>query len=101
MKPCRERPWSFRLGKKAMQKKEKGNGEEYKLSFLSHIFLLSTYYGFVGGRAVMKKRRPKLCVYAILFAVATLAAFIVPVWLIAVMEALIILFFGWMLFFGC
>lgn len=48
-----------------------------------------------------KRKRPKLCLYAIFFAIATLIAFIVPVWLIAVMEALIILFFGWMLFFGC
>ena len=48
-----------------------------------------------------KRRRPKLCLYAIFFAAATLVAFIVPVWLVAVMEALIILFFGWMLFFGC
>ena len=48
-----------------------------------------------------KRRRPKLWLYAIFFAIATLIAFIVPVWLIAVMEALIILFFGWMLFFGC
>ena len=49
----------------------------------------------------MKKRRPKLCIYACFFAVATLVSFIVPVWLIAVMEALIILFFAWVLFFGC
>ncbi len=48
-----------------------------------------------------KRRRPKICLYAVLFALATLAMFIVPVWLIAVMEALIILFFAWMLFFGC
>lgn len=50
---------------------------------------------------MLKKRKgPSFCKCALAFALGTLLAFIVPVWLIAVMEAIIVLIFGWMLFFG-
>ncbi len=50
----------------------------------------------------MRKRRnkcPVLC-YGIFFAIGIILAFILPVGFVAVLEAIIILVFGWMLLFG-
>lgn len=49
----------------------------------------------------MRKRRkcPILC-YGLVFAIGTLLAFVLPLWFVAVLEAIIILIFGWMLLFG-
>ncbi|MBQ2941230.1 MAG: hypothetical protein IJD97_03230 [Clostridia bacterium] len=50
----------------------------------------------------MKRRKgTSLCTCAVAFALGALLAFIMPVWFIAAMEAVIILIFGYILFFGC
>lgn len=47
----------------------------------------------------MFKRKPKpFCLCALAFAAGTILAFCLPLWLVAVTEAVIILIFGWMLF---
>ncbi len=49
----------------------------------------------------MRKKRkcPFLC-YCLVFAAGTLLAFILPLWFVVVLQAIIILIFGWMLLFG-
>ncbi len=48
----------------------------------------------------MFRRKPKpFCLFGLAFAVGTLLAFILPIWFVAITEAIIILVFGAMLFF--